>query len=465
LTASLGGVEQQIVNLVNQQRAANGAAPLNVNPVLTYAAVTQSTQMVQQSTIQGLAEAMSHTLLGVTQPTLASRDSVAGYEYYYAGENIAYGFTGATDVMNAWMNSSGHRANILDSNYTEIGVSAKMNPDGVWYFTQEFGKPITPTGGSGGGGGSTGGGTPPKSIVAVGSGAGNTPHVVAFNAATGAQWLSFNAYDVSFRGGVRVATADVTGDGIEDVITAAGPGGGPHVEVFDGVTGKMARSFYAYDASFTGGVFVAAGDVNGDGKADIITGAGAGGGPHVRVFSGATGAELYGFYAYIPTFTGGVNVAAGDVNGDGKADIITGAGPGGSPTVHVYNGINVALIYNFYAYAMSFSGGVNVAAGDTNGDGKADIITGAAAGGGPHVEVFSGADRSLLRSFFAYSATFTGGVRVAAADQDGDGKADILVGGGAGAIVPTQALCGQTLVQIRSYAAYDPTFLGGCYVG
>ena len=82
--------------------------------------------------------------------------------------------------------------------------------------------------------------------------------------------------------------------------------------------------------AFTGGVFVAAGDVNGDGCADIVTGAGAGGGPHVRVFDGRTGTETHGFFAFAPAFTGGVRVAAGDVNGDGHAEIIIGAGPGGA---------------------------------------------------------------------------------------------------------------------------------------
>jgi len=98
--------------------------------------------------------------------------------------------------------------------------------------------------------------------------------------------------------------------------------GSSRVEVYN-PDGSVRFSFLAY-AGFTGGVHVALGDVNGDGFADIITGAGAGGGPHVKVFDGITGDEIASFFAYDLTFTGGVFVAAGDVTGDGKADIVTG---------------------------------------------------------------------------------------------------------------------------------------------
>jgi hypothetical protein len=141
-----------------------------------------------------------------------------------------------------------------------------------------------------------------------------------------------------FTGGVFVAAADVTGDGRADIITGAGPGGAPQVKVFDGVSGTEMRSFFAYHCDpaagpcFAGGAIVAAGDVTGDGVADIITGAGPGGGPHVRVFDGATGAEVRGFFAYDPAFPGGVFVGAGDITNDGVADIITGAGPGAART-------------------------------------------------------------------------------------------------------------------------------------
>src|SRR5207249_11712554 len=131
----------------------------------------------------------------------------------------------------------------------------------------------------------------------------------------------------------------VNGDGFADVITGAGAGGGPHVKVFDGaalLAGSLRelRSFFAYDAAFIGGVTVAAADFDADAKAEVITGAGQGGGPHVKVFSGAAGTVVSSFFAYAPNFTGGVLVAAGPV-GTSTAAIVTGTG--GSPQVNVFN--------------------------------------------------------------------------------------------------------------------------------
>ncbi|MFX8645089.1 hypothetical protein ABTM18_20385, partial [Acinetobacter baumannii] len=79
------------------------------------------------------------------------------------------------------------------------------------------------------------------------------------------------AYDPGFTGGISVTTADINGDGVDDIITGALSGGGPHVQVFDGTDLHVLRSFFAYDPGFRGGVQVAAGDVTGDGIADIIT--------------------------------------------------------------------------------------------------------------------------------------------------------------------------------------------------
>jgi hypothetical protein len=72
---------------------------------------------------------------------------------------------------------------------------------------------------------------------------------------------------------------------------------------------------------------------------------------------------LASFYADNPYFPGGVNVGAGDVTGDGQADIITGAGQGGAPRVRVFDGVTAAEVATFLAYDPAFSGGVFVGAG------------------------------------------------------------------------------------------------------
>jgi hypothetical protein len=320
-------------------------------------------------------------------------------------------------------------------------------------------------------------------ITAAGVGAGAAPLVKVFQASNGALLATFAPYASNFLGGVRVAVGDVNGDGQADVVTAAGPGGGPHVRVFDGaalVTGqvKELRGFFAYAPNFAGGVNVAVGDVNGDGKADIITGADAGGGPHVEAFSGADGSVLRSFFAYAPTFTGGVTVGAGDVNGDGKADIITGAGPGGGPHVEVFSGATGARLLSFFAFDPTFHGGVFVAGGDVNGDGTADIITAPGAGGWSQVRVYDGRNTQMLAQFFAYDPGFNGGVRVASRDVNNDGMADVITGPGVNGGPTVRVFDGNMIIQSHNTAgwfdtglryetpdAFDPSFLGGVYVG
>jgi hypothetical protein len=310
---------------------------------------------------------------------------------------------------------------------------------------------------------------------ATGTGVGQPPEVKVYDAATGALKYDIMAYDPSFRGGVRVTLGDINGDGVDDIVTAAGPGGGPHVKVYDGATGQLADEFFAYAPNFAGGVFVAVGDVNGDGKGDIITGAGAGGGPHVKVFSGANGSVLESFMAYDPSFTGGVTVAAAAMDGPasqfGPTRIITGAGPGGGPHVKVFSGDAPIAIGSFMAYDPSFRGGVTVASGDVNGDGQADLITGAGAGGGPHVKVFDGYDLLVnsgkvtpIASFFADPPSFTGGVSVGAIRFNGSPTADIIVGPGAGT-APLVKVFDGTGTQLTSFTAFDPTNANGVWVG
>jgi hypothetical protein len=109
---------------------------------------------------------------------------------------------------------------------------------------------------------------------------------------------------------VFLALGDVNGDGIPDLVTGADAGGGPHVIVLSGADGSVLHSFFAYSPFFPNGVRVAVGDLDLDGHAEIITAAGPGGGPHVRVFDGVTGSEVAGFFSEDPANPAGVFIAA-----------------------------------------------------------------------------------------------------------------------------------------------------------
>src|SRR5439155_1334402 len=142
--------------------------------------------------------------------------------------------------------------------------------------------------------------------------------------------------------------------------TGAGPGGGSHVRVFDNNGNPTAVSFFAYPPGFAGGVHIAMGDVDGDGFPEIITGAGAGGGPHVRGFtvdtSNGSVVPVGSVFAYDPAFPGGVYVA-----GRVGLDVVTGAGPGGGPHVRTFDGqTGQGTATSFFAYPTGFGGGVAV---------------------------------------------------------------------------------------------------------
>lgn len=308
---------------------------------------------------------------------------------------------------------------------------------------------------------------------AVGTGFGRPTQVNVYHPTTHHLIGIINPFGQHHTGGARVATGDVTGDGVEDIIVAAGPGGLPIVKVFDGVSLREIRSFMAYDQNFQGGVYVSVGDVTGDGRADIITGAGLGGGPHVQVFSGKAvfpGGDVFAtvepfpvrsFYAYAEQFRGGVTVGVGDVNGDGRADIITGAGPGGGPHVRAFSGVNNGELLSFYAYDPAFRGGVFVAVGNIDEQGSA-IVTGLGAGGNSIVKVFD-KDRERL-AFEAWADSDPRGARVGVIDLHERGRGVLLIANGPGG-APMAKITDANGITVRSFPAMMPDYTSGLYVG
>lgn len=189
--------------------------------------------------------------------------------------------------------------------------------------------------------------------------------------------------------------------------------------MFDGKTGAEMASFFAFDEGFKGGATVAVGDTDGDGIAEIVAGKGPGGDPLVRVFAqgGGDWSQRTEFQAFHPRFRGGVFVAVGDIGGDGRFEIAVGANAGGNAGVAVFNAKTAEHLDQFFAYGQvdnlrAFKGGVRVTIEDYNRDGKADLVTGAGPGSYPHLRVWDLRDLSQIASILVAEEGYKGGVHL-----------------------------------------------------
>ncbi len=269
---------------------------------------------------------------------------------------------------------------------------------------------------------------------------------------------SFNAYAETFTGGVRLAMGDVDGDGVDEIISGAGPGGGPQVRIFE-LDGTVIGQFFAYPEEYRAGIFVAVGDLTGDGVDEIVVGPGANERGKVKVFN-YRGDERGAFFPF-GINSSDIRVAAGDVDGDGVDEVIVGRGPGNSPMVKIFEGTGQS-VSEFEAYASTYYSGIFVASGDVDGDGIDEIVTGTDDGGGPHVRVFDSVG-SVIDSFFAYDEKFRGGVKVAVGDMNGDAKLEIITAAGVGGGPHVRIFSGTE--PIAQFFAFDESFTGGINVG
>jgi hypothetical protein len=263
----------------------------------------------------------------------------------------------------------------------------------------------------------------------------------------------------------------------------AGAGANSAVTFNEATTLTRVIQFNPFDPSFTGGARVATGDVNGDGAGDIAVSPDQGGGPRVRIFSGRDGGQLADYFGIDdPNFRGGARATFGDVNGDGTLDMIVAAGFGGGPRVTVWDGKSVLAgsprqIANFFMFEDSLRNGVFITAGDLNGDGAAEVIGGGGPGGGPRVlalngrELITSGNQVGLANFFAGDPNNRGGVPVGVDDPDKDRRVDLVTGAGSGAPPVVTTYRGEDLIgasspsPIKQFRIFDPAFTGGVFVG
>ncbi len=259
--------------------------------------------------------------------------------------------------------------------------------------------------------------------IIAGTGAGAGPQVSVFSQ-DGTLRGRFFAYGKTTTTGVRVAACDMSGDGIDEIITVPGKGAKPLIKIFNLSGKEVLPSFYALDGKFLGGANIACGDVNADGNSELIVSASRGGGPHVTIHR-SSGKIIGNFFAYDKKFRGGIHVNLLDLDGNSTPEIVTGPEVG-APHVQIFSGSGRRLSPGFFAFVPSFRGGINVAGGDTNDDGRDEIVVTPASSAQALVKIYNTNGNIIYNQFFAFPRTFTSGARLAVGDVDGDGVADII---------------------------------------
>ncbi len=195
------------------------------------------------------------------------------------------------------------------------------------------------------------------------------------------------------------------------------------VKIYNYNTKKETKKIWPYGKNFSGGINLAVGDVTGDGKDEIIVGPKSNWQPEIRIYS-KNGKKISSFFAYNKNVKTSIDVATGDLNNDGKDEIITASGKNTKPVIRFFNKKGEKIAPDILAFPANFNKGINITTGDIDSDGQDEIIVATNEGQAPYIEIYN-SKQEKIGQFLIFDQNFRGGVNISAGDMNNDGYDEI----------------------------------------